>query len=286
MLRIAHIINPVKVKVTSDLFIAQPITFESMRQACRYAELCEVANVSLFTAQFSEDRTIIPSYFSVTGDLERSILDIGNFKEARKLPLIADILSRLKTIDAEYFVYTNVDIGLMPHFYVSVAKYIADGYEAFAINRRTIPEQFASVDALPYIYAQIGEIHQGYDCFIFTKQILQNLVLGNVTIGAPGIGLAFFVNLFCLSKKFILLDDHHLTFHIGNDRRWDGNSYSDYKSHNKKELIQIYDIFANKKLPVSEAIAYHKSFLVKNNFEKNKQRNFLKRLEFFFKGNI
>ena len=31
MLKITHIINPVKVNESSDLFVAQPITFESMK---------------------------------------------------------------------------------------------------------------------------------------------------------------------------------------------------------------------------------------------------------------
>jgi len=33
MLKIAHIVNPVKVDISSDLYFAQPITFETMRTA-------------------------------------------------------------------------------------------------------------------------------------------------------------------------------------------------------------------------------------------------------------
>ena len=62
MIRFAHIINPVKVKDTSDLFVAQPITFETMRKAKEFAG--EKLAVELFTTQYPEDHEIIPDYFS------------------------------------------------------------------------------------------------------------------------------------------------------------------------------------------------------------------------------
>jgi len=37
MIKIAHMVNPVLVKASSDLHIAQPITFESMRIAQQQA---------------------------------------------------------------------------------------------------------------------------------------------------------------------------------------------------------------------------------------------------------
>ncbi len=67
------------------------------------------------------------------------MLDCGRFAVPRKLPLIKDILGRLyDASDAEYFIYTNVNIGLMPNFYVAVNAIIESGYDAFVINRRTI----------------------------------------------------------------------------------------------------------------------------------------------------
>ena len=38
MISIAHIVNPVKVNKSSDLFIAQPIVFETMRTAAEFAK--------------------------------------------------------------------------------------------------------------------------------------------------------------------------------------------------------------------------------------------------------
>ena len=53
MITIAHIINPVKVPITSDLYYAQPITFETMRIAKQYVE--GKIEVHLFSANFLED---------------------------------------------------------------------------------------------------------------------------------------------------------------------------------------------------------------------------------------
>ena len=59
---IAHIVNPVMVDESSDLFWAQPITFETMRKAKQYSE--KLVNIELFAAQFPEDRTFIPDFFN------------------------------------------------------------------------------------------------------------------------------------------------------------------------------------------------------------------------------
>ena len=115
--RFAHIINPVIVPSSSDLFVAQPITFESIRIAKKLA--MDDIDVSVYTAQFPEDQSIIPSWFEKTPDLTRSALDFVQSRKQRKLPLIGDILERLhQAADADYLIYSNVDISVQPFFYV------------------------------------------------------------------------------------------------------------------------------------------------------------------------
>src|SRR5918996_672574 len=136
MRRIAHIVNPVAADSSSELYVAQPITFETMKAAREYAK--GRVDVTLFSAQFSEDRCVVPAHLTLTPDLERSVLDYGAFQKKRKLPLLCDILERLhNTSDAEYFVYTNVDIALMPTFYVVINHIIDQGHSAFSVTRRT-----------------------------------------------------------------------------------------------------------------------------------------------------
>ena len=123
MVKIAHIINPVKVKESSDLYNAQPITFESMVVASKYA--VKFNQITLYSTQFEEDKEIIPSDFKILSNLTKSILDINPKYKGKKLPFIKDIFEKLNEVeDADYFIYTNVDIALMPYFYDVVIDYI------------------------------------------------------------------------------------------------------------------------------------------------------------------
>ncbi|MEM6843545.1 MAG: hypothetical protein AAF632_15055 [Bacteroidota bacterium] len=250
-----------------------------MNRAVRWVELDKEISVKLIAAQYPEDREIIPHYFYITSDLTRSVLDEGEFITPRKLPLINDILGKLTNIEADYFIYTNVDIGVMPHFYSSVSKYIDDGYDALIINRRTVSGHYNSIKDLSYIYSEIGEIHEGYDCFVFSKEIFPKLALGKIAIGAPVVGLALFVHLFCLSKQFKLVDNSHLTFHIGNDRVWDNNNLTDYRSHNIKEFDLVMNMLKDKGHQVDTALEYRKRYQEKNGFiaKRKRRQNLIER---------
>ena len=241
MIRLAHIVNPVIVPPTSDLYVAQPITFESMRRAKQYAE--GVVDVRLFTTQYEEDRSLFPDGFEATPDLDRSVQDVCSFAHQRKLPLLADILDRLHQASegADYLIYTNTDIALMPHFYQTVAAILEDGYDAFVINRRTIPTDYKSPEQLPLMYAQAGEAHRGHDCFVFSRETYPDYVLGNVCLGAPGVGHALLLNLACHAKRFTEFKDLHLTFHIGNDKVWKSGDYADYVEFGRRQVDRVVE---------------------------------------------
>ncbi|NEQ76703.1 MAG: hypothetical protein F6K23_28905 [Okeania sp. SIO2C9] len=116
VLNLAHIINPVIVPESSDLFVAQPITFQTMKNAQAQAQ--GKVNVTLYSAQYPEDESIVPDGFVKAPNLEASVLDVGKFAVPRKLPFIKDILDRLHEAsqNADYLIYTNVDIALQPHY--------------------------------------------------------------------------------------------------------------------------------------------------------------------------
>lgn len=237
MQTLAHIINPVNTNETSDLFIAQPITFETMRIARKYAR--NQVDVNFFSAQYREDRAMLPEGFTITPDLERSVLDIATFKKKRKLPLIKDILDRLyAATDAEYLIYTNVDISLMPHFYVALNNIIEKGYDAFTVNRRTISKKY-KIKQLASMYAETGEPHPGHDCFVFKRSLYPNFNLGSACIGANWVGRVLITNLICHSEQLEIFKDMHLTFHIGDDQSWRVSEYSDYDKHNESQLHKI-----------------------------------------------
>lgn len=214
-MKIAHIINPIKVSENNDLYNAQPITFESMRVAKNFSSFKD--NITLCTTQFEEDLSVIPNYFNLLSNLERSVLDIDPALKGRKLPLIKNILEKLKETDAEYYIYTNVDIALMPQFYDLVYSYIKRGHDAIVINRRRLSKEYKSIEDLPLMYSDLGRSHPGFDCFIFHKDLLSKLVLENICIGVPFIEVTLLHNLFSFAQNPILIEDAHASFHIGMD---------------------------------------------------------------------
>jgi len=234
----AHIVNPVIVDRNSDLFVAQPVTFASMRIAKEFS--FPGIKIELFTAQYEEDVEIIPEWFFKTKNLYRSVLDVGCFLQMRKLPLIKDILDRLyENSNADYFIYSNVDISLMPHFYRSLSQFVESGFDAFVINRRTISKLPDTPESLPLMWSQLGEKHPGYDCFIFKRECYPHYDFGSACIGANWIGRVLLANLYAYSDNFKIFEDCHLTFHLGDDKSWNTSKFSDYDLHNHKELARI-----------------------------------------------
>ena len=211
---IAHLINPVRRPIDSDLRYAQPLTFESMRRAADQAK--KIARVDLLSAQYPEDHEIIPPYFLPTPDLDRCVADMSTFSVYRKLPLIADLVERLYSgSSAPYLIYTNVDIILHPTFYQEVATRIRSGLDAFIINRRRVPNHYRSIEDLPKIFALKGAPHPGFDCFVFHRSLCPKFRMGRVCVGIPFIEMVFSQNLFCHAQRFQLFDRDRLTFHVG-----------------------------------------------------------------------
>ena len=196
-------------------------------------KLCEI---SLFTTQFEEDKEIIPEGFELLQNLQRSVLDVNTKLKGRKLPLIADILKVLEeNSTAEYFIYTNVDIGLMPYFYSYVAQKISEGHDALVINRRRLNSSYTKVGQLTEIYADLGASHPGFDCFVFKRELIQKFVLGDICVGISFIGVSLAHNIFSLAEKPLFVPDQHLTFHIGVDVLVPRSN--DFYKHNRSEFF-------------------------------------------------
>ncbi len=214
MTKIVHIINPVKVNESADLYNAQPITFESIIIAKKNAK--NSSKITICTTQFEEDKSIIPDEFTILSNLEKSILDIHPQLQGKKLPLIKDILDKTKEVtESDYIIYSNSDIALMPFFYDTVLEYINSNHDAIVINRRRISNIYKDKNQLPLMYAELGKSHPGYDCFIIKKELLQQFILGNICVGIPFIEVALIHNIASFAQNPIYLTDKHLTFHIG-----------------------------------------------------------------------
>ena len=248
-------INPVIVDKASDLYAAQPITFETMKTAKKFA--AGKVEVDLFTAQYAEDRALIPDGFHLTPDLERSVLDLGNFQKKRKLPLLADILDRLyAATDAEYLIYTNVDIAVLPYFYVTVNALIEQGYDSFVINRRTVETIYDSPAEIPLMYAEVGNKHPGFDCFVFKREAYPQYKLGGVCLGIPWIDHVLIMNLVCHARNFSVFRKLHATFHLGDSQAWLKEKYADYYAYNKAEAEKVVSALERTHGPLEEISAF------------------------------
>lgn len=198
--------------------------------------------IRLYTTQFEEDKPIIPADFIQLSNLERSVLDVNPELKGKKLPLIKDILFKLKEVDQpDYIVYTNMDIALMPYFYDSVFQYIEQGHDAVVINRRRITDHLRKVEELPLMYAALGKSHPGFDCFVFKAELLEQFILHDICVGISFLEAALVHNIFSFAEKPLFVPDAHLTFHLGMDVLVPRNNA--FYRHNRQEFFkEIYPV--------------------------------------------
>lgn len=212
----AHIINPVSVLPQSELGIAQAITFETIRHAAAVAK--SKVDVQLFAIGYAEDREVVPPFFAQLPDLSQSVRDVLGNQNVKKYPLMREVFQALYDhSEADYFIFTNMDISLMPHFYVAVQQLLQDGTDALLVNRRGISAKYSTLDELPLMYAEVGEPHPGFDCFVFKRSLFPKIVLANICVGVSFSEVALVHNLIAFAEKLTLRDDLHLTFHRGQE---------------------------------------------------------------------
>lgn len=234
---LAHVVNPVPARMDSDLYSAQPLTYESMRRARAYARAAE-ADVDLLACLVEGDDVPVPDQFVRTVIDARPVTTVGSFARPRPLPLLKDVLwGAFRSSEAEYLVYTNADIGLMPHFYAFVAEQLREGVDALVVNRRTVPRAHLSTRNLNSVYSAIGVPHPGFDCFVFRRDRLRDFVLGDVCIGVHLVGRVLLWNLLATAQNPRIFESSHVTFHLGDDNAGKQVEYLDYVEHNTRHAI-------------------------------------------------
>lgn len=235
---VAHIVNPVVVSEERELYWQQPITYKTMTEARWFARKMHDVNVELFACVYPEDSEAVPYGFKKTENLNRSIQDIQEFPMRRKLPLFKDIMDRLyESSDADYMIQTNVDIGVMPHFYASVARFIKLGYDSFIINKRIIPPYYRSVEQIPDMWSEPGSDHNGYDCFVLKREKYQQYYMGDNCMGIPWSETSLAANMVAFSDNCTVFKHPHLTFHIGDSRTW--MQQDDYRKFNTEAFAKV-----------------------------------------------
>src|SRR5438105_139764 len=233
----AHVINPVIKPAGHELALAQPVTFESMRTA--RAESVSPEGIELWALTYPEDRSLVPEYIRQIDLPEHSFRDIHGVTDAPKLPRIVDILAPVATSsNADYLIYTNVDIGLMPFFYDAIDLLLDDGWDSIIVNRRTIHPASADKENLVALWMLAGDPHPGYDCFVFPRTWVDDLELDDLCVGLPGFDWLLAVNIWVRSKKNYTFADAHLTFHVGDDMTWRSERYQQFVNLNLSGMAE------------------------------------------------
>ncbi len=254
----AHIVNVTELNETkhgSYLHIAQPVTLKSMVVAREQAS--SVVDVDLIAVKHKDEDIAIPAGFRWAPPIETYAwqhFDALRDVEPRKpLPRIADIFSSLyEASDADYFIMTNADIGLLPWFYLRVANLIREGYDGMAINRRDLPKEYEGLlldeSRLELMFMLEGQRHGGFDCFVLARNTVPKLDFGNVFVGFPPVGKVINTQIERNCSRYLWLRDGGFTFHLGNDRIWQGST-SPYATENEREGAGRYVIPASRLKP-------------------------------------
>lgn len=209
---VCHIVNPVRVRPGHELYVAQPITFASMTAARNVVG----SKVNFMALTYPEDEHVAPEIFKNITLPAYSIHNLITGEKLPKLPLLRDILqTAYHSTDADYIIYTNVDIAVQTSFYQFIFEKINAGFDGFIINRRRIPAGNFTPADLPQLYLIKGKPHPGFDCFIFKRELIPHMEFGNICIGIPFVEATLAHNLFALCNKFSLFDKEFLTFHLG-----------------------------------------------------------------------
>ena len=239
--KIVHIVNPVVVGAESDLLHAQPITYETMRIAKRFAKkhLKGKLEIDLCATVYPEDDGMIGAGFTRVNNLKEEVCDKYEFtSKYRKLPYMREIIKNAMEVDADYYIQTNVDIGLMPHFYVTVNRLIDQGYVSFIINKRIISGHYKTIDRIPEMWAEIGTQHNGYDCFVFSRWAADRFGdLGDACMATPWSETTLAARMVETDSGTKVFKDIHVTFHIGDKRSW--MQLADYRQHNTEQFAKV-----------------------------------------------
>jgi hypothetical protein len=248
----AHLINPVSLTESKSLFDVQGFTFNSIVKAKDYAakDGISVQNILCFAQENTCD---FPKEFTTVKPLERVSSDTINTN--KKVPFFNDILNRLYDFsDAEYLIYTNLDICLMPNFYTSVKTLIDQGHDAIIINRRVVKAKHLEHGNLERMYADLGKVHTGYDTFVIKKELFKKFILKDICVGVPPVGNDLFYNIFVFAENPVLETEMHLTFHIGEDlvKSWGDKALLNHNHIEFKKLLnEIGPLMQIEKFPAA-----------------------------------
>jgi len=249
-MKISHIVNVLEIQPkheSSYLHIAQPVTVKSMLDAKLQSK--NPTNIDLIAVKHKDENIECPEGFRMAPDLTRYCYDVfPGLPKTKELPLVADIFNSLNQVsDADYFIYTTIDIGLFPDFYDRVCDIIEKHkYDFFTIDREIMPKyvdnQLIDHHNFKKLFDIEGEVHPGTDCFIFKKDLLRKVEFGHIFLGYPPVDRVVGRELlrYCRDKMYTRIKSgDRFTFHIGKDSTWHYNKSDGLLNENCREAIRL-----------------------------------------------
>jgi hypothetical protein len=224
---------------------AQAITFRTLRDAIAYAG--PDLPVRAVAVTYPDDARLVPEGIELAPPLKRHVGDVAEFRTRRSLPLLFDILDHglagewtgTPADTDDYVVHTNSDIHLQPYFYTVLAELIGQGWDAITVNRRTVDADPEQRDFATLFMADAGADHPGFDCFVFPVAWFSRFAPSRSCCGASYVMRGLLYNLVARAPRMLMLGNAHLTFHLGDDRKWEAASYGEYESFNLAEARNV-----------------------------------------------
>ena len=234
-LRIAHVISPVFARKSATyLDEITMITLASMSAAHDFTHKYSngLIEVELWLTNFEDEPKPKIKRYRYTRPVNRSVIELAaaahiklpltkTNPKPRRLPVANDILEAVhESTSADYIIYSNTDIGIMPYFYTFVALWFAAGLDSMYINRVPLPIEGHKYPDLPSIWSEVlkhPQKHGGWDCFGWHRSLFGRFRwrLGVAVVGAPPIGTKLKKAIMCYAQYFLPVLGKHLTFHLG-----------------------------------------------------------------------
>lgn len=260
-IRFRHIVHAYRDAAVPENTAVQSITFDTIRAAARFA--APDYPVACVGVTFPEETDLLPAGVVVAAPLHRRVTDVAAFRAQRSLPLLFDILRngaaapagfagrgplaalreggarlargwRREPAAVEYLVLSNSDIHVQPAFYRVLAELIRQGYDVLTVNRRTLDVDRESRAFTPLFMADRGKDHAGFDCFVFPRDMLDRFVRSDSCCGAGMVMRSLLFNLVAHARRFLMLTQAQLTYHLGDDRFWADPAFADYVEFNTR----------------------------------------------------
>jgi hypothetical protein len=250
-IRFRHLVHVYTDQAVPENTAVQSITFDTIDKARQFA--APDYRVTCVAITYPEDSALVPPGVVVAPHLQRVVTDIARFKVPRALPLLFDVLRNGMAApvaidqdpsEAEFIVLTNSDIHLQPPFYRVVAEFIRRGYDAMTITRRTIDVEPTERAFTPLFMAEAGHDHPGFDCFVFPARMMQDFGINDCCCGAGAVMRSLLFNLVAHARRFLMLTQARLTFHLGNDVHWQNQIFADYIEFNLAEARALVESLA------------------------------------------